>query len=137
RAWCPPWRRKGISDDELLAALLAVRTAKGAPGDAFRDGLMLPITGTADRIIGSTARGNPAVDGDEAVPKSLNTTTAVYDKHRALSGSAPQSPGASPPAPLPCSSKAPSRSEPSATSDPTTHPWPPAAPRSPPATSRS
>ncbi|WP_235915529.1 toprim domain-containing protein [Puerhibacterium puerhi] len=83
----PTLHRKHVTDDELLAAGLAVRTAKGALGDAFRDRLVLPITDTADRIIGFTARRNPAVDGDESVPKYLNTTTtAVYDKHRALYG---------------------------------------------------
>lgn len=57
-------------------------------GDAFRDRLILPIRDASDRIIGFTARRNPATDDDlDAPPKYLNTTsTPVYDKSRALYG---------------------------------------------------
>lgn len=82
----PTLRRRGFTDDELVAAGLAVRATNGAVGDAFRDRLVLPIRDDQDQIIGFTARRNPATDGDDEAPaKYINTTsTPVYDKSAAL-----------------------------------------------------
>ncbi len=82
----PTLRRRGFTDDELVAAGLAVRATNGAVGDAFRDRLVLPIRDDQDQIIGFTARRNPATDGDDEPPaKYINTTsTPVYDKSAAL-----------------------------------------------------
>lgn len=84
----PTLRRRGFTDDELVAAGLAVRVTNGAVGDAFRDRLVLPIRDDQDQIIGFTARRNPATDaGDEPPAKYINTTsTPVYDKSAALYG---------------------------------------------------
>ncbi|MGW8566671.1 hypothetical protein [Isoptericola sp. NPDC055881] len=84
----PTLRRRGFTDTELLDAGLALEAKNGGVGDAFRDRLVLPIRDTSDRIIGFSARRNPATDDDpEAPPKYLNTTsTPAYDKSRALYG---------------------------------------------------
>lgn len=84
----PTLRRRGFTDTELLDAGLALEAKNGGVGDAFRDRLVLPIRDTSDRIIGFTARRNPATDDNpDAPPKYLNTTsTPAYDKSRALYG---------------------------------------------------
>lgn len=84
----PTLRRRGFTDTELLDAGIAFEAKNGGVGDAFRDRLVLPIRDTSDRIIGFTARRNPATDDHpDAPPKYLNTTsTTVYDKSRALYG---------------------------------------------------
>ncbi|MFE6968881.1 toprim domain-containing protein [Isoptericola sp. NPDC057653] len=84
----PTLRRRGFTDTELLEASLALSAKNGGVGDAFHDRLVLPIRDTSDRIIGFTARRNPATDDDpDAPPKYLNTTsTPAYDKSRALYG---------------------------------------------------
>ncbi|MEU2201646.1 toprim domain-containing protein [Isoptericola sp. NPDC019482] len=84
----PTLRRRGFTDTELLDAGLALEAKNGGVGDAFRDRLVLPIRDASDRIIGFTARRNPATDVDpDAPPKYLNTTsTPAYDKSRALYG---------------------------------------------------
>lgn len=84
----PTLLRRGFTDDELVAAGLAVRASNGTVGDAFRDRLVRPIRDDQDRIIGFTARLNPLTDGDDEPPaKYINTTsTPVYDKSAALYG---------------------------------------------------
>lgn len=84
----PTLRKRGFTDDELVDAGLAVRAANGSLGDAFRERIVLPICNPAGQIIAFTARRNPATDNaDEPPAKYLNTTsTAVYDKSRALYG---------------------------------------------------
>ncbi|MCZ2261980.1 toprim domain-containing protein [Isoptericola sp. QY 916] len=84
----PTLRRRGFTDTELLDAGLALEAKNGGVGDAFRDRLVLPIRDTSDRIIGFTARRNPATDDDpDAPPKYLNTTsTPAYDKSHVLYG---------------------------------------------------
>ena len=77
-------RRRGFTDDELVAAGIGTRTPTGRVVDVFRDRLVLAIRDTTDQIIGFTARRNPET---ESGPKYLNTTTtAAYDKSRVLYG---------------------------------------------------
>ncbi|WP_278236921.1 toprim domain-containing protein [Isoptericola sp. AK164] len=84
----PTLTKRGFTEAELLDAGLAVRAGNGSVGDAFRDRIMLPICDDAGQIIGFTARGNSASDdANEPPAEYLNTTsTAVYDKSRALYG---------------------------------------------------
>ena len=56
-------RRRGASDDELLAAGLANRAAGGRLYDVFRDRLVLPVKqADSGEIVAFIARRNPTVD---------------------------------------------------------------------------
>jgi conjugative relaxase-like TrwC/TraI family protein len=56
-------RRRGASDDELLAAGLANRAASGRLYDVFRDRLLLPVKqADTGEIVAFIARRNPALD---------------------------------------------------------------------------
>jgi DNA primase catalytic core len=83
-------RAAGFTDEELLAAGLAARTAAGRLVDRFRDRLMFPIHAAgpdgAPQVIGFIGRRNPALDAaDNPPPKYLNTPeTPVFSKGRCL-----------------------------------------------------
>lgn len=68
---------KGYTRDELIAAGLAIKSAKGLGCyDTFRNRVMFPIIATTDRVIGFGARAL----GDEE-PKYLNTgDTPIFNK---------------------------------------------------------
>ena len=87
-------RRRGATDDELLGAGLAKRTATGRLIDTFRDRLVLPIHHHG-HIAGFIGRRNPATDtldpasdaAAKAGPKYLNTSdTILYAKSEQLYG---------------------------------------------------
>ncbi len=72
--------RKGFTEDELIVANLAHRSAKGNVYDAFRGRVMFPIVDTRGAVIGFGGRVL-----DDALPKYLNTAkTPVFDKGRNL-----------------------------------------------------
>jgi DNA primase catalytic core len=83
-------RHSGVSDEDLLAAGLATRSANGGLIDRFRDRLILPIH-SGEGIVGFVARRNPTHDQDDAGdrhgPKYLNTAqTPAYRKGDHLYG---------------------------------------------------
>ncbi len=72
--------RKGFTEDELIAANVAHRSAKGNLYDAFRGRVMFPIIDTRGAVIGFGGRVL-----DDSQPKYLNTAkTPVFDKGRNL-----------------------------------------------------
>ncbi|MCF6506690.1 toprim domain-containing protein [Blastococcus sp. MG754426] len=81
-------RGLGASDQELLAAGLALRARTGALIDRFRDRLTFPIFSRDGVIVGFVARRNPtAPDDGRAGPKYLNTPgTDLYRKGEHLFG---------------------------------------------------
>ncbi|MCV2491675.1 relaxase domain-containing protein [Geodermatophilus sp. YIM 151500] len=81
-------RRRGATDEELLAAGLAQRARTGALIDRFRDRLTFPIHDHDGAIVGFIARRNPTASGDgRAGPKYLNTPgTDLYRKGDHLFG---------------------------------------------------
>jgi len=80
-------RRRGVSDDELLATDLARRASTGRLIDRFRDRTVLPIT-HHHQLVGFVARRHPdRTDHSAAGPKYLNTgRTALYHKGSHLYG---------------------------------------------------
>lgn len=77
------FRSKGYSDEELLAAGLAVRTDSGRLHDRFRHRITIPIRDASGRLSGFGAR---VVDPKDQ-PKFLNSPqTALFDKGRLLYG---------------------------------------------------
>ena len=87
----PTLRKKGVTDAEMKAAGLAVRSKLGSLGDVFRNRLVLPIRDGEDQLIGFTARRHPSadkeVDGQRQPPKYLNTsTTPAFTKSNVLYG---------------------------------------------------
>ncbi len=89
-------RRRGATDEELLAAGLARRAATGRLIDTFRDRLILPIR-QASQVVGFVGRRNPDTDQLEsgsatavkAGPKYLNTReTVLFGKGEQLYGMA-------------------------------------------------
>ncbi len=94
-------RRRGATDEELLAAGLARQASTGRLIDTFRDRLILPIHHTnqnhdkASQVVGFVGRRNPDTDpleagSDAAVkagPKYLNTAeTVLFSKGEQLYG---------------------------------------------------
>ncbi|MGY1829048.1 MobF family relaxase [Geodermatophilus sp. SYSU D01180] len=81
-------RRRGATDDELLAAGLAQRARTGTLIDRFRDRLTFPIRDADGVIRGFVARRHPtAPDDGRAGPKYLNTPgTDLYRKGEHLLG---------------------------------------------------
>jgi len=89
-------RRRGATDDELLAAGLARQASTGRLIDTFRDRLVLPIR-QASQVVGFVGRRHPDTDQlqpgfDAAVvagPKYLNTReTVLFGKGEQLYGMA-------------------------------------------------
>lgn len=75
-------RRKGISDQLLIKAGLALRREGGGSYDRFRNRIMFAISDVRGRIIGFGAR---SMDGSE--PKYINSPeTPVFQKGRVLYG---------------------------------------------------
>lgn len=73
-------RRKGFTEDEMIAANVAHRSGKGNLYDAFRGRVMFPIVDTRGAVIGFGGRVL-----DDSQPKYLNTAkTPVFDKGRNL-----------------------------------------------------
>jgi DNA primase len=83
--------RHGFTDQELLAAGLAMTTRRDSVVDRFRGRLMLPILDPADREpIGFIGRAAPGAD-PETTPKYLNSPqTSIYSKSTVLFGIAEQ-----------------------------------------------
>jgi len=89
-------RRRGATDDELLAAGLARHASTGRLIDTFRDRLVLPIR-QASQVVGFVGRRHPDSDQFEpgsaaatkAGPKYLNTAeTVLFSKGEQLYGMA-------------------------------------------------
>jgi DNA primase catalytic core len=80
-------RRHGFTDQELLAAGLAMTTRRHSVVDRFRGRLMLTILDPADREpIGFIGRAAPGAD-PETTPKYLNSPqTSFYSKSTVLFG---------------------------------------------------
>ena len=80
-------RRRGVTDDELLATDLARRASTGRLIDRFRDHTVLPIT-HHHQLVGFVARRNPdRTHHQQAGPKYLNTgQTALFHKGSHLYG---------------------------------------------------
>ncbi|MGY1684958.1 MobF family relaxase [Geodermatophilus sp. SYSU D00867] len=81
-------RRRGATDEELLAAGLAQRARTGTLIDRFRDRLTFPIHDVDGVVRGFVARCHPtAPDDGRAGPKYLNTPrTDLYRKGEHLLG---------------------------------------------------
>lgn len=79
----------GLSLDDLKEAGLVTMSSIGQPIDIFRERLALPIKDERGKIVGFTARANPAETED--IPKYVNTPqTHVYRKASLLYGVAPE-----------------------------------------------
>ncbi len=67
---------KGISEETLLEAGLAIRSKQGKVYDAYRDRVIFPIISPAGRVLGFGARAL-----DDATPKYINTgDTPIFNK---------------------------------------------------------
>ena len=76
-------RRHGVTDDELLAAGLAVTASTGRLIDRFRDRAVFPIVHD-QQVLGFVGRRHPdATDLDHAGPKYLNTAETLLFHKRA------------------------------------------------------
>jgi DNA primase catalytic core len=75
-------RRRGVTDDEMLAAGVATTASTGRLIDRFRDRVTFPITNPDGHIVGFVGRRHPShTDHDGHGPKYLNTAeTALYRK---------------------------------------------------------
>ena len=79
-------RRRGVGDEEIVAAGLGRAARTGRVIDMFRDRLVLPIR-HGEQIRGFIGRANPSLAGEGAVPKYLNTPgTDLFDKGAELFG---------------------------------------------------
>lgn len=73
-------KRKGYTEEELLEAGLAVKSAKGAVYDRFRNRLMFPIIDVRGNVIGFGGRVM-----DDSTPKYLNSPeTLIFNKRKNL-----------------------------------------------------
>jgi DNA primase len=92
-----PWTRlvealraDGVSDDELLAAGLAIPTARGTLVDRFRDRLIFPVRDSDGRTVALLGRAVDPTATDRSgqpVPKYLNSPDSeLYRKGRVLYG---------------------------------------------------
>ncbi len=73
-------RVKGVPDDEMLAAGVAIRASAGRLIDRFRDRVVFPITRDG-QVLGFVGRRNPTGDDDKRIPKYLNTAgTLLFHK---------------------------------------------------------
>lgn len=80
-------RRRGASDDELLAAGLANRATSGRLYDVFRDRLVLPVKqADTGEIVAFIARRNPALDaapGNDSAASAARAETPVSEQRDA------------------------------------------------------
>ena len=73
-------RRRGVTDDELLAAGLVTTARTGKIIDRFRNRVVFPIVHNQE-ILGFVGRRNPESDADKGIPKYLNTAeTPLFHK---------------------------------------------------------
>ena len=80
-------REINVTDDDMIATGLAVRTYRGSLVDRFHDRLVLPIQDGSGNITGFVARRHPDADGSTGGPKYLNTpTTVLFTKSSELYG---------------------------------------------------
>ena len=86
-------RAHGFTDTDLITAGLVTTNSRGTLIDRFRDRLPMPLYDDG-RLVGFTARANPAHADRPDVPKYLNTpATHAYDKSRTLYGLDPTTRG--------------------------------------------
>jgi conjugative relaxase-like TrwC/TraI family protein len=79
-------RRRGVTDDELVAADLAKVSSRGDLIDRFRDRLVFPIIRNG-RVLGFVGRRNPTAESPYAGPKYLNSAkTPAFSKGAQLLG---------------------------------------------------
>jgi len=77
---CQHLRERGYSDEELVAAGLAVEGERGLR-DLFHQRIMFPITDMRGRVVGFGGRSLPSEGQEEGQPKYLNTSqTVIFDK---------------------------------------------------------
>jgi DNA primase len=93
RAWTrlvEALRANGVSDDELLAAGLAMPTARGTLIDRFRDRLIFPVRDSDGRTLALLGRAVDPTATDrngQPVPKYLNSPDSdLYRKRQVLYG---------------------------------------------------
>lgn len=73
-------RKKGFSEEEMIAAGVCHRSKRGSVYDVFRNRVMFPIVDVRGNVIGFGGRVM-----DDSTPKYLNTAqTPVFDKGRNL-----------------------------------------------------
>lgn len=91
-------RRRGVSDDEMVAVGVATVARTGRLIDRFRDRVMFPVihhnpnAGGRPEVLGFVGRRRPDLtDDDKAGPKYLNTAdTALFHKGAQLFGLVPE-----------------------------------------------
>jgi DNA primase catalytic core len=84
-------RRHGFTDQELLAAGLAITTRRDTVVDRFRGRLMLPILDPTDREpIGFIGRAAPGTQAETAAKYLNSPQTSIYTKSTFLFGIAEQ-----------------------------------------------
>jgi DNA primase len=75
-------RAQGVSDEEILAMDLGMRTRHGSIVDTLRDRIIIPVTNPAGTIDGFIGRDT---SGDPRAPKYRNPTrTSTFDKRTVL-----------------------------------------------------
>jgi DNA primase len=83
-------RGAGVTDDELLASGLCLRTSRGTFVDRFRDRLIFPVRDGAGHTVALLGRAVDATATDRSgqpIPKYLNSPdTALYRKSQVLYG---------------------------------------------------
>jgi len=85
-AACEHFRSKGFSEKEIIDAGLAKKNERGSLTDKFRNRIMFPISDSAGRVVGFSARLYGEAASPEA-PKYLNSPeTQLYRKSRILYG---------------------------------------------------
>lgn len=89
----PGWRttsdvllKQGFTEETILAAGLAHRSANGTLVDHFRERLIIPVRDHENELVGFVGRARPGEETPEN-PKYVNSpATALYDKCRVLMG---------------------------------------------------
>lgn len=91
-------RRRGITDEEMITAGVALQAKSGQLVDRFRDRATFPITDTSGTVLGFIARRNPRyTDDQQHGPKYLNTPeTPLYSKRDQLYIAGNLTPGTTP-----------------------------------------